>query len=153
MTAPAPTSALTEAAILAALRDCYDPEISLNIVDLGLVHSIAIAPDPSAPGAGIPGVPPRHRVSVALTLAQIADPEDTPLVAQIQNRLAAFETVSRTDVILLREPAWNPGRITPEGRARLGNRLPSRKPSQTQPDALIQIQIRPREDTEDQPPT
>jgi metal-sulfur cluster biosynthetic enzyme len=153
VTATAPTSALTEAAILAALRDCYDPEISLNIVDLGLVHSIAIAPDPGSPGAGIPGVPPRHRVSVALTLAQIADLEDTTLVAQIKNRLAAFETVSRTDVILLREPAWNPGRITPEGRARLGNRLPSRKPSQTQPDALIQIQIRPREDTEDQPPT
>lgn len=156
MPAPAQTSPLTEADIRAALRDCYDPEIALNIVDLGLVYSIAIAPDPDAPGAGIPGVPPRHRVHIALTLSQIVDAQDsepTPLIVQIQNRLAAFETVSRTDVILLREPAWNPGRITPEGRARLGNRLPSRKPSQTQPDALIQIQIRPREDTEDQPPT
>jgi metal-sulfur cluster biosynthetic enzyme len=137
--APAPTAALTEAAVLAALRDCYDPEISLTIVDLGLVHSISIAPDPDAPGAGIPGVPPRHRVSIALTLAQIADPESTPLIAQIQNRLAAFETISRTDVTLLHEPAWNPGRITPEGRARLGNRLPSSKPA----NALIQIQSRP----------
>jgi metal-sulfur cluster biosynthetic enzyme len=134
---------LTEAAILAALRDCYDPEISLNIVDLGLVHSIAIAPDPDAPGAGIPGVPPRHRVSIALTLAQIAYLEDTPLIAQIQNRLAAFETISRADVTLLREPAWNPGRITPEGRARLGHRLPSKKPPPTKPDALIQIETRP----------
>jgi metal-sulfur cluster biosynthetic enzyme len=130
---------LTEADILAALRDCYDPEIPLNIVDLGLVYSIAIAPDPEAPGSGIPGVPPRHRVHISLTLAQIVDPEDTPLVAQIQNRLAAFETISRTQVEILREPAWNPGRITPEGRARLGNQLTSNQPKH----ALIQIQTRP----------
>jgi metal-sulfur cluster biosynthetic enzyme len=130
---------LTEAEVLAALRDCYDPEIPLNIVDLGLVHSIAIAPDPDAPGSGIPGVPPRHRVQIALTLTQIVDPEDTPLVAQIQNRLAAFETISRTQVEILREPAWNPGRITPEGRARLSNQLTSNQPKH----ALIQIQTRP----------
>jgi len=135
---PAP---LTEAVIFAALRDCYSPGIPLNIVDLGLVYSIAIAPDPDAPGAGIAGVPPRHRVSVALTLTQIVHPEDTPLIAQIQNRLAAFETISRSEVALLREPAWDPGRISPEGRARLGNHLPSSKP--TKPDALIQIQVRP----------
>ena len=134
-THPAP---LTEADILAALRDCYDPEIPLNIVDLGLVHSISIAPDPDAPGTGIPGVPPRHRVQVSLTLSSIVDPEDTPLIAQIQNRLAAFETISRTEVTLLREPAWTPDRISPEGRARLGNRLTSSKPK----NVLIQIQTR-----------
>ena len=130
---------LTETDILAALRDCYDPEIPLNIVDLGLVHSVSVAPDPDAPGAGIPGVPPRHRVSIALTLSSIIEAEDTPLIAQIQNRLAAFETISRTEVTLLREPAWNPGRISPEGRARLGNQLTSKKPEH----ALVQIQTRP----------
>jgi metal-sulfur cluster biosynthetic enzyme len=155
--ASAPAAALTEARIRAALRDCYDPGIPLNIVDLGLVHSISIAPDPDAPGAGIPGVPPRHRVSIALVLTQIASPsgpqhnpgsqdipdsQDTPLIAQIQNRLAAFESISRTQVEILREPAWNPGRISPEGRARLGNHLPSNQPPSTKPDALIQIQTR-----------
>lgn len=135
---PTPVT-LTEADILAALRDCYDPEIPLNIVDLGLVHSISIAPDPDAPGAGIPGVPPRHRVQVSLTLSSIVDPEDTPLIAQVQNRLAAFETISRTQVDLVREPAWNPGRISPEGRVRLGNHLTSSKPK----NVLIQIQTRP----------
>jgi metal-sulfur cluster biosynthetic enzyme len=142
VSASAPASALTQAGIRAALRDCYDPGVPLNIVDLGLIHSISIAPDPDAPGAGIPGVPPRHRVSIALTLAQIADPpdsEDTPLIAQIQNRLAAFESISRTQVEILREPAWNPGRISPEGRARLGHRLPSNQSA----NALIQIQTRP----------
>jgi metal-sulfur cluster biosynthetic enzyme len=129
------TAALSEEAIRAALRDCYDPEIPLNIVDLGLVDSIAIAPDRDAPGAGIPGVPPRHRVRITLILAQIVSPEDTPLIAQIQNRLAAFETISHSEVVLLREPAWTPGRISPEGRARLGNRLTSSKSAH----ALVQI--------------
>jgi metal-sulfur cluster biosynthetic enzyme len=136
-------ASITQAEILAALRDCYDPEVPLNIVDLGLVHSIDLALDPDAPGAGIPGVPVRHRVTIALTLTQIVDAEDTPLIAQIiaqiQNRLAAFETVSHTNVTLLREPAWNPGRITPEGRARLANPPPSNQPAH----ALVQIQTHP----------
>jgi metal-sulfur cluster biosynthetic enzyme len=134
---------LTESDIVAALRDCYASGIPLNIVDLGLVHSIFIAPDLDAPGSGISGVPPRHRVVIALTLTQIENAEDTPLIAQIQNRLAAFETISRTDVTLLTEPAWNPGRITPEGRARLANPLPSNQPASTNLDALVQIQIQP----------
>lgn len=130
------SASISEAEILAALRDCYDPEIPLNIVDLGLVHSIAIAPDPDAPGAGIPGVPARHRVVIALTLASIVDPADTPLIAQIQNRLAAFEAISRTEVLLLREPVWTPARISPAGRVRLGDRLTSSKAA----DVLIQIE-------------
>ena len=134
---------LTEADILAALRDCYDPAIALNIVDLGLVQSITITPDPDAPGAGIPGVPPRHRVSIALTLATLidADSDGAPLIAQIENRLAAFETISRTSVEILSEPAWNPGLITPEGRRRLGVHLTSK---QQPSNALIQIETRPK---------
>jgi metal-sulfur cluster biosynthetic enzyme len=134
---------LTEADIRAALCDCYDPDIACNIVDLGLVHSITIAPDPDAPGAGIPGVAPRHRVSIALTLTTPIDGEDTTLIAQIQNRLAAFETISRTEVTLLRTPAWNPGLITSAGRARLANHLPSKQPAPTKSDALVQIETRP----------
>jgi metal-sulfur cluster biosynthetic enzyme len=143
MHSPIQPASLTEADVLTALRDCYDPEIPLNIVDLGLVHAVAIAPDPDAPGAGIPGVPFRQRVSISLVLAQIVSPEDTPLIAQIQNRLAAFETISRTEVTLLSEPAWNPGRISPEGRARLANPLSSKQSVPNKPDALVQIQIKP----------
>jgi metal-sulfur cluster biosynthetic enzyme len=153
MPSPTQPAALTEASILAALRDCYDPELALNIVDLGLVHSISIAPDPHAPGAGIPGVPPRQRVAISLTLASIVEPsdfqdsqgsQDTPLIALIENRLAAFETISHTDVTLLREPAWNPGRISPEGRRRIALDLTSKQSASKQPaHALIQIQTRP----------
>jgi metal-sulfur cluster biosynthetic enzyme len=127
---------LTEATIREALRDCYDPEVPCNIVDLGLVYAIDLAPDPDAPGAGIPGVPPRHRVHISLTLTTPQDP-DTPtatqLIAQIQNRLSAFETISRTEVALVWQPSWTPDRISPEGRQRLALQQP---PQQSQ---LVQI--------------
>ena len=117
----ATTSAtLNESAVREALRDCYDPEVPCNIVDLGLVYNVAIAPDPDAPGAGIPGVPQRHRVTIALTLTSPGCPAHTQIVAQIENRLAAFETVSKTAVELVWQPAWTPQRISPEGRKRLG---------------------------------
>jgi metal-sulfur cluster biosynthetic enzyme len=130
---PAP---LTEADIHNALRDCYEPGLDCNIVDLGLVAGIGLAPDPDAPGSGIPGVPPRHRVTISLTLPW---PESTEaaaqLTAQIQNRLAAFEAVSRTTVALLTDPPWTPNRISPEGRQRLSLNM-ARKAS-----PLIQIKM------------
>jgi metal-sulfur cluster biosynthetic enzyme len=127
---------LTEHTIREALRDCYDPELPCNIVDLGLVYDIDLAPDPDAPGAGIPGVPPRHRVHISLALTTPQDP-DTPtatqLIAQIQNRLSAFETISHTEVALVWQPPWTPDRISPEGRQHLALRQP---PVQSQ---LVQI--------------
>jgi metal-sulfur cluster biosynthetic enzyme len=118
---------LTETTIREALRDCYDPELPCNIVDLGLVYAVALASDPDAPGAGIPGVPPRQRVHVDLTLTMPQDsdtPTATQLIAQIQNRLSAFETISRTEVALVWQPPWTPDRISPEGRQRLALRQP-----------------------------
>lgn len=115
-----PLTALTEADIRAALRDCYDPEVPCNIVDLGLVYKVALAPDPDAPGAGVPGVPQRHRVHISLTLTSRGCPAHTQIIAQIENRLAAFETVSKTEVALVWQPPWTPHQISPEGRKRLG---------------------------------
>ena len=137
------TPVLTEADIRAALRDCYDPEVPCNIVDLGLIYNIALAPDPDAPGAGIPGVPSRHRVHISLTLTAPEDPSNpeltshtaAQLTAQIQNRLAAFETVSRTEVALVWQPAWSPNRISPEDRQRLAvHASPKHSP-------LVQIKV------------
>jgi metal-sulfur cluster biosynthetic enzyme len=130
---------LTEPDILAALRDCYDPEIPANIVDLGLVYSVAVVPDPDAPGSGIPGVPPRHRVHIALTLTSPGCAAESQIIAQIEGRLAAFETISRTQVELIWQPRWTPDRISPEVRARLNVAGASNQ----SPHALIQIQTQP----------
>jgi metal-sulfur cluster biosynthetic enzyme len=114
------TLMLTEADIRAALRDCYDPELPLNIVDLGLIQSIAITPDPEAPGSGIPGVPQRHIVQIDLIPTHPTEAAEAHLRAQIINRLAGLETIAQTTVHILATPTWTPQNITPTGRRILG---------------------------------
>lgn len=134
-----PVTPLTESAVLAALRDCYHPELRVSLVDLGLVHSIAIQPDASAPGSGIPGVPPRYSVHIEL-LPTTGDPAGDDLSPQlfalIQNRLAAFPAVSRTHVQTALHSAWTPERIAPQLRARVMLAIASNH----RPDDLVQIQ-------------
>jgi len=111
---------LSESEILSALRDCYDPAVPCNVVDLGLVQSVTITPDPEAPGRGIPGVPQKHRVRIALILTNPTEESAAQLTAQIQNRLAGLEEVSQTTVAILDSPVWSPTEITPAGRRALG---------------------------------
>ncbi len=115
---------LSEADILAALRDCYDPTLPCNIVDLGIVRSVTVIADEQAPGTGIPGAPRKHVVQIALTPAETAASAESATIAhlkaQIVNRMAGLESVSRTIVVLLDQPAWSPRDITPAGRKTLG---------------------------------
>jgi metal-sulfur cluster biosynthetic enzyme len=111
---------LTEADILIALRDCYDPALPCNIVDLGLIRSVAVAPDPEAPGTGMSGVPQKHRIQVELTLTSPTDEAAAQVTAQVANRLAGLEEAGETTVVLADEPAWTPQQITPAGRRALG---------------------------------
>jgi metal-sulfur cluster biosynthetic enzyme len=107
---------LTESDILRALRDCYDPVLPCNIVDLGLIRSIAVTPDREAPGTNIPGVPQKHTVEIEVTPTQSEEAINSQLSAQIANRLAGLETVSHSTITLLDQPAWTPLSITPAGR-------------------------------------
>jgi len=111
---------LTESDILTALRDCYDPVLPCNIVDLGLIKLIQIRPDPEAPGANIPGVPQKHLIHIELTPTQTDESQNAQLQAQIINRLAGLETISHTTITLLDAPDWTPLNITPTGRKILG---------------------------------
>jgi metal-sulfur cluster biosynthetic enzyme len=113
---------LTEADIRIALRDCYDPTLPCNIVDLGLLRDLTITPDPKAPGTNIPGVPQKHRIHISLTLTNTSDSDapEAQLQAQIINRLAGLQTVSQTTVTFTHNPPWTPQQITPEGRRILG---------------------------------
>lgn len=111
---------LIEADILAALRDCYDPDLPCNIVDLGLIQSIAITADLEAPGTNIPGVPQKHHVHIDLILTNSSEAAEAQLRAQIVNRLAGLEAISQTTVHILPTPSWTPQTITPAGRRILG---------------------------------
>jgi metal-sulfur cluster biosynthetic enzyme len=111
---------LTNADIREALRACYDASHvyrkPVNIVDLGLVEEITLAADPEAPGAGIPGVPPRQVLSLTLLAPSQDEDAQAQLRAQILNRLAGIPELWRADVHFAAEPTWTPARISPEGR-------------------------------------
>jgi metal-sulfur cluster biosynthetic enzyme len=111
---------LTESDILLALRDCYDPVLPCNIVDLGLIRSIRVTPDLEAPGTHIPGVAQKHIIEISLTPTQKDEAAEAHLRAQIANRLAGLEAVSHTAITLLDQPAWTPLSISPAGRKILG---------------------------------
>jgi metal-sulfur cluster biosynthetic enzyme len=111
---------LTEADILTALRDCYDPTLPCNIVDLGLIREVLVSPDLDAPGVGIPGVPQKHRIHIAFTLTNPTEEAAAQLSAQIRNRIAGLEEAGETKVHVVTEPAWNPQQITLAGRRILG---------------------------------
>ena len=92
---------MTEAALLDALRDCYAPQSSRNIVDLRLVRSATVQPDRGAPGEGIRGVPPRFVAHVTLYAPGPDDAVNAQLCAQVENRLAGLPAITRSEVTLL----------------------------------------------------
>jgi len=111
---------LTEQDILRALKDCYDPAIPCNVVDLGLVRGIEVVVDPDAPGAGIAGVPQKHRIAVELVLTNPTDEAAAQVKAQVANRLAGLEEAGETTVVIREDSPWSPEQITPAGRRVLG---------------------------------
>ena len=79
---------MSEADLLRALRDCYDPVLKRDIVSLGLVRSARLTPATDAPGAGIPGVPPRFIARVTLVAPSQDEAANALLATLVQNRLA-----------------------------------------------------------------
>jgi metal-sulfur cluster biosynthetic enzyme len=92
---------MTDAELLHALRDCYDPIFKRNIVDLGLVRSATLTEDREAPGANIPGVGPRYIADVMVVAPSADEAAVAQLQAQIENRLAGLPAIFRTRIKLL----------------------------------------------------
>ncbi len=107
--------ALTEEDVLSALRDINDPELPVNIVDLGLIYKVDLAPDPDAPG-----MLPRQKVAIEITMTTQACPAHVIILEQVRNRLAGVQELSETQVNLVWEPAWTPDRISPAAQKKLG---------------------------------
>jgi len=106
---------LTEEDVLTALRDVYDPELPVNIVDLGLIYRVAVSPDPDAPG-----MVPRQQVEIDITMTSKGCPSHERIIEQVKNRLAGVRDISATAVNLVWEPAWGPQRISMAARKQLG---------------------------------
>ena len=90
--------------VMNALRNCYDPEIPVNIVDLGLIYNIAIVDD---------------TVKVRMTLTTQGCPAHAYLMRQVQSEIEKIPGVKTADVQIVWEPAWTPDRISVEAKKRL----------------------------------
>jgi probable FeS assembly SUF system protein SufT len=92
------------------LKTCYDPEIPVNIVDLGLVYDMQVSP---ADG-------PKHRVDVKMTLTAPGCGMGTYIAEDAKQKIMGLPGVSDAEVEIVWSPQWNPNMISPEGRAKLG---------------------------------
>jgi probable FeS assembly SUF system protein SufT len=93
------------------LRNCYDPEIPVNIVDLGLIYSLEAADATDAPG---------KEVTVKMTLTAPGCGMGPSLAADAEQRILTVPGVASARVELVWDPPWSPDRISAAGRERLG---------------------------------
>jgi len=95
----------TQEQVIDIIKQCYDPEIPINIYDLGLIYQIDAKAD---------------SVHVKMTLTAAGCPAAQTIPEQVKQRIGTALGVKKVDVELTFEPPWSPQRISPEGRKKLG---------------------------------
>ncbi|MGB8770482.1 MAG: metal-sulfur cluster assembly factor [Candidatus Korobacteraceae bacterium] len=105
--------ALTQEDVISALKECYDPEIPVNIVDLGLIYEVRMKPTevPNLEG---------EDVEVEMTLTAPGCPSHQYISDQVQQRLLRIPGVGNATVNIVWYPQWTPERLSPEARKQLG---------------------------------
>ncbi len=106
--------AITQDEVLNALKQCYDPEIPVNIVDLGLIYEIRF--DPAADSTP----EPKQDVAVDMTLTAQGCPEHVNISAQVKARIEQLPGVRNVTVNVIWTPPWTPERLSPDARKQLG---------------------------------
>ena len=92
-----------------ALKTCYDPEIPVNIVDLGLIYEMQIS-----------SLSDGTRVDVKMTLTAQGCGMGGSIAGDARNKLLDLPGVVEADVQVVWDPPWTPEKISPEGRVLLG---------------------------------
>jgi metal-sulfur cluster biosynthetic enzyme len=105
-TQPDPANDVTEDAVRLALRKVKDPDLNLNIVDLGLVYNIIVDEG--------------NKVIVDMSLTTPACPAGPQIMADAERTLQALPGVGKVVINLVWEPFWTPDRIEPKVRAYMG---------------------------------
>ncbi len=92
--------------VIAALKSCYDPEIPVDIFELGLIYSIDITPD--------------DVVHITMTLTAPACPVAGSLPGEVEAKVKAVEGVKDASVELVWDPAWRPEMMSKAAKMMLG---------------------------------
>lgn len=96
---------ISEDQVLGKLKECLDPELGLNIVDLGLIYGVTIE---------------GSRVNVLMTLTTPGCPLDSYFTKDITDRLKSIKGVQDVFVELTFDPLWTTAKMIPEARETLG---------------------------------
>ena len=96
---------LTEEAVIGAIATVYDPEIPVNIYELGLIYAVEIA------AAG--------DVKVEMTLTAPACPSAQELPEMVRDAIAKLDGVGQVDVEIVWDPPWDPSRMSEDARLSL----------------------------------
>lgn len=96
---------VTQTEVLDKLRQCLDPELGINIVDLGLIYSINIE---------------GKMVNVVMTLTTPGCPLDSYFTQDITSKLKSIDKALDASVEFTFEPPWNPEKMTEDGKDLLG---------------------------------
>lgn len=102
--------AVAEDQVREALKQVIDPELFVNIVDLGLIYEVNI--NEAEEG--------KSNVSVDMTMTSPACPAGPQLLAQSKDAVGRLEGVDEVEVKLVMEPPWTPDRMTEDARDQLG---------------------------------
>ncbi len=94
------------AKVIDALRTCYDPEIPVNIYELGLIYDLKVAPDGT--------------VAIRMTLTAPACPSAQSLPAEVEYRVRQVPGVKDVTVEVVWEPAWTTDRMSEAAKLQLG---------------------------------
>jgi len=101
-----PAQRALEATIVEVLRTVYDPEIPVNIYELGLIYEIAINPD--------------NQVKIKMTLTSPACPVAGSLPGEVERRIESIPEVKDAEIELVWEPAWDKSRMSETALLDLG---------------------------------
>jgi metal-sulfur cluster biosynthetic enzyme len=104
--APNPADDLTEDSVRLALRKVKDPELNLNIIDLGLVYTITVDEG--------------NKVIVDMSLTSPGCPAGPQIMTDVERTIQAMPGAGKVVVNLVWEPYWTPERIEPKVRAYMG---------------------------------
>jgi len=99
-------AATIEAQVIEALRTCYDPEIPVNIYELGLIYEIKVEPS----GA----------VGIRMTLTSPNCPAAGSLPAEVRDKVQGVPGVADAKVDVVWDPPWDPSRMSEAARLELG---------------------------------
>ena len=104
---------ITKDDVLTALKECYDPEIPVNIVDLGLIYEVFVKPAAAAGGEG-------EDIAVEMTLTAQGCPSSGQITGDVKRRLLIMPGVADAQVELVWYPQWTPERLSADARKQLG---------------------------------